>query len=163
MRYSCVDKAGYVSSLMRRIARDTCRYKDAPSTNASASTQRSASIRPLYTHLYFLNVFFMATLTVTSSRAFTYSDKAAPQDVLLRARPYARYAGYFTLVPLLPKRPPLPPLPEEVWRRGITIIIDDEKVPTSPKDKGKQGRKDGQEWSRWSLALVCKEMKVRLS
>lgn len=41
------------------------------------------------------------------------------------------------------------------------MIIVDEEVQTLQKDKGKRLAKNEKKWSRWSLALVCKEMKVR--
>lgn len=125
------------------------------------------------------------TTTATTSRAYTrdipdiysYRRNDTNKHVFLRARPYARAAGHLMLVPLLPMRPPLPPLPVEVWRKVIRMIIDDEEVRTSgsvlrsgAKQKEKQnGSGKGKlnstsnltkKWSRWYLALVCKEMKV---
>ncbi|KAH8111905.1 hypothetical protein DFH11DRAFT_1512447 [Phellopilus nigrolimitatus] len=84
----------------------------------------------------------MATAALTTTtKAYTHTFHVENEKVLLRARPYARYAGHFVLVPLLPKRTPLQPLPAELWR------------------KVSNQREKEQQRSKWDLALVCKDLK----
>ncbi|THH11050.1 hypothetical protein EW145_g897 [Phellinidium pouzarii] len=102
-----------------------------------------------------------ATLT-TTTRKSTHTTYPESDKVLLRARPYARYAGSFVLVPLLPKPTPLAPLPAEVWRKVITMVIESDsdsyrKYSLDTADQVKASQKGV--WSKWNLALVCKELK----
>lgn len=85
-----------------------------------------------------------ATAAAAVSRTFSFFWNNAIQHppepqvrdgevtVFLQPRRFARFAGVFTLVPLLPKRPPKKQLPTEVWRRVLSILIEEEEVDEEP-------------------------------
>jgi hypothetical protein len=68
--------------------------------------------------------------------------------ILLRPRPFAKYAGVLLLVPLLPEPKPLKPLPAEIWAEVFSYVMESEC--------------SGDTWS-WSLIHVCKSFYVSLS
>lgn len=69
---------------------------------------------------------------------------SSTDTVLLRPRPYARYAGVLLLVPLLPQQKPLKALPAEVWAKIFAYVLA-------------SGSNEGVSW--W-LAEVCKPFHV---
>jgi len=71
---------------------------------------------------------------------------SSTDTVLLRPRPYAKYAGVLLLVPLLPQQKPLKPLPAEIWADIFAYVLA-------------SGRNEGLS-SSWWLAEVCKTFHV---
>lgn len=121
----------------------------------------------------------MATATETISvatRAYMQTPSFEVETtVLLKPRPLARYAGSFVLLPLLPKRPPLKPLPAEIWGTVIRMAIEETNVNeyraagrtslwnVHDQERARKGKEKAHGTFKWGLALVCKELKVRLS
>ena len=117
----------------------------------------------------------MATETLTTeTRAYTVTTERGHNPILLQPRRYARFAGLIVLVPLLPQHAPLKPLPAEVWRRILMLAmsmdeedcLDNQGIVSSSHSASEfiniSGKgKHVQRWSKWDLALVCKELKVR--
>lgn len=110
----------------------------------------------------------MTTETLTT-KAYSNLSIVETDRVLLRPRPYERFAGFFVLVPLLPKPAPLKPLPVEIWRKILTIaMFEDEGTDKLWSSKGTpqagaslKGHTGKDEvWSKWDLTLVCKDLKV---
>ncbi|KLO12070.1 hypothetical protein SCHPADRAFT_941557 [Schizopora paradoxa] len=126
-----------------------------------------------------------ATAAAAVSRTFSFFWNNAIQHppepqvrdgevtVFLQPRRFARFAGVFTLVPLLPKRPPTKQLPTEVWRRILSILIDEGEEDDGPiiskawlgrPTAGGNSLATSEERShnatfKWNLALVSKEFK----
>lgn len=50
---------------------------------------------------------------------------ASETTVLLRPRPYARFAGILLVVPLLSGPKPLKPLPAELWVEIFAYVLED--------------------------------------
>lgn len=109
----------------------------------------------------------------TETRAYTVTTERGHTPILLQPRRYARFAGLIVLVPLLPQHAPLKPLPAEVWRRILMLAmsmdeedcLDNQGIVSSPSHSASEfintsGKgKHVQRWSKWDLALVCKELK----
>jgi len=46
--------------------------------------------------------------------------------ILLRPRPFAKYAGFLLLIPLLPEPKPLKFLPAEIWADIFSYVMESE-------------------------------------
>jgi hypothetical protein len=97
----------------------------------------------------------IASLSINNDYKLQSSDR-----VLLKPRPYARFAGILVLVPLLPQRRSPPALPADVWRRILAYVIVEVELPRRMTLKrGKEIQKD-HTGSKWKLAMICKNLNV---